>query len=55
MPGMLSDEGISNSFRVFWKYLTDSPVRGKMKRMNQFFNDNKEYFVYGIYVDRKPV
>jgi ubiquinone/menaquinone biosynthesis C-methylase UbiE len=49
MLEMLSDEGITNSFKVFSKYLTNSEVRKRMNLINSTFKDYPEYFGYGIY------
>lgn len=53
MRGMISDEGLMNSFEVMFKYFTNSAVRKRMNRLNKFFKDNPEYFGYGIYVGSK--
>jgi len=52
-PGMIRDEGLSNSLRVIKKYLTDSKVRKRMNSMNKFFKRNEDIFGYGIYTMKK--
>jgi SAM-dependent methyltransferase len=52
-PGMIKDEGVSNSIRVIRKYLTDSKVRTRMNTMNKFFKRNEDIFGYGIYTMTK--
>ncbi len=37
MFGMLADEGLTNTARVLYKYLSDARIRRRMKRMNRFF------------------
>jgi len=52
-PGMIKDEGLSNSIRVIGKYLTDSKIRKRMNTMNRFFKKNEDIFGYGIYTMKK--
>lgn len=52
-PGMIKDEGLSNSIRVIKKYLTDSRVRTRMNTMNRFFKANEDVFGFGIYTMTK--
>jgi len=52
-PGMIKDEGLSNSIRVIGKYLTDSKIRTRMNTMNRFFKRNEDIFGYGIYTMEK--
>ena len=52
-PGMIKDEGLSNSIRVIRKYLIDSKVRVRMNTMNRFFKRNEDIFGYGIYTMTK--
>jgi ubiquinone/menaquinone biosynthesis C-methylase UbiE len=53
LRGMLGSEGPANMGRVIWRYMTNKRVRDRMKTMNRFFEENAEYFGYGIYVARK--
>jgi len=39
----------ANTARVFSKYLTNSEVRNRMRRINATFVDYPQYFGYGIY------
>jgi len=51
--GMLGSEGLVNTSRVMWKYVTDTRIRTRMSTMQRFFREHAEYFGYGIYVTRK--
>lgn len=53
MSGMLSDEGFKNTMNIMLTYLTNSKVRARMKKLNDFINANHEYFGYGIYICKK--
>jgi len=48
-PGMIRDEGFSNTLRIIRKFLTSSEVRIRMNTMNRFFKKNEDIFGYGIY------
>jgi hypothetical protein len=50
---MLADEGLVNSTRVMFKYMTNAGIRKRMSTMSRFFRDHAEYFGYGIYTGRK--
>jgi ubiquinone/menaquinone biosynthesis C-methylase UbiE len=52
-PGMIRDEGLSNSIRIIRKFLTDSKVRSRMNSMDRFFSKNQKIFGYGIYTMTK--
>lgn len=52
-PGMIRDEGLSNSIRITKKFLTDSKVRNRMNTMDKFFKKNQNIFGYGIYTMTK--
>jgi len=53
MPSMLSDEGLLNTAKVMFKWLTKTRIRKRMTTIDRFFRDNAEYFGYGLYVGRK--
>jgi len=53
MVGMLADEGLGNTSKVMFKYLTNSRIRKRMSTMSRFFREHADYFGYGIYTGRK--
>jgi SAM-dependent methyltransferase len=53
MAGMLADEGLINTSKVMFKYVTNTRIRKRMSTMNRFFRDHADYFGYGIYAGRK--
>ena len=53
MAGMLADEGLMNTSRVMFKYVTNSRIRKRMSTMSRFFREHTDYFGYGIYTGRK--
>ena len=50
---MLNDEGVINTSKVMFKYLTNARIRKRMNTMNRFFKEHNNYFGYGIYTGRK--
>ncbi|MDZ7261687.1 MAG: methyltransferase domain-containing protein [candidate division KSB1 bacterium] len=53
MRNMLSNEGLINTGRIMFKYLTNARIRTRMNTMSQFFKDHADCFGYGIYTGRK--
>jgi ubiquinone/menaquinone biosynthesis C-methylase UbiE len=53
LKGMFADEGFSNSMRIITRYLRNAKIRKRMDVLQRFFQDNQQYFGYGIYVGRK--
>ena len=53
ISGIVADEGIVNGFKIMFKYLANSGIRARMKRLNNFFKAYPEYLGYGIYVGTK--
>jgi SAM-dependent methyltransferase len=53
LRGMAHDEGLANTLNIMFKYMTKSRIRRRMSTMNRFFNENGEYFGYGIYTGSK--
>jgi ubiquinone/menaquinone biosynthesis C-methylase UbiE len=53
MVGMLADEGLINTSKVMFKYITNSRIRKRMSTMSKFFREHADYFGYGIYTGRK--
>jgi len=53
MAGMLADEGLINTSKVMFKYVTNTQIRKRMSTMNRFFREHADYFGYGIYTGRK--
>ena len=51
--GMVSDEGIINGIRIVVKFIMDSRIRARMRRLNAFFDKYPEYLGYGIYIGTK--
>ncbi len=49
MSGMLADEGLVNTSKVMFKYMTNTRIRKRMSTMSRFFRDHADYFGYGIY------
>jgi len=53
MRGMITNEGLMNTFKIALRYATNGRVRKRMMTMNRFFKEHANYFGYGIYVGRK--
>lgn len=53
MGNMFGDEGMINTLRIMYKYLTDSRVRQRMNILNRNFNKYSDFFGYGIYIVKK--
>jgi ubiquinone/menaquinone biosynthesis C-methylase UbiE len=53
MSAAIADEGVYNTLRMMFRYLTDRRVRTRMKTINRFFREHPEYFGYGIYIATK--
>ncbi len=53
MRGMLTDEGLANTGKIMFKYLTNSSIRKRMNIIDTFFQEHDDYFGYGIYVGKK--
>jgi ubiquinone/menaquinone biosynthesis C-methylase UbiE len=53
MAGMLASEGLINTGKVMFKYMTNSRVRKRMSTMSRFFREHADDFGYGIYTGRK--
>lgn len=53
MLAMLADEGLVNTSKIMFKYITNARIRKRMNTMNKFFKDHSDYFGYGIYTGRK--
>jgi ubiquinone/menaquinone biosynthesis C-methylase UbiE len=50
---MINDEGIINGLKVIYKYLTNSGIRKRMLKLNNFFIKYPEFIGYGIYISNK--
>ncbi len=55
MRGMVEDEGIANGIKVMLKYITNSRIRTRMMKLNNFFKHYPEYIGYGIYIGSKYI
>jgi ubiquinone/menaquinone biosynthesis C-methylase UbiE len=53
LAGIMADEGALNGIRILYKFLSDSRIRARMRRLNAFFNTYPEYLGYGIYIGSK--
>jgi len=53
MIGMFTDEGIENGLNVIYKYFTNSGIRKRMIKLNNFFKKYPEYIGYGIFISTK--
>jgi ubiquinone/menaquinone biosynthesis C-methylase UbiE len=53
ISGIMVDEGAINGMRIMYRFLVDSRVRARMRRLNAFFNKYPEYLGYGIYIGSK--
>jgi ubiquinone/menaquinone biosynthesis C-methylase UbiE len=53
MRGMLRDEGILNSCKVMFRYVTHARIRKRMTSLNRLFKAHLEYFGYGLYICTK--
>jgi len=53
MVGMLANEGLINTSKVMFKYMTNSRIRKRMSTMRRFFREHADDFGYGIYTGRK--
>lgn len=51
--GMVADEGLINTSKIMFRYLTNGRVRTRMRTMDKFFKEHDQYFGYGIYVGKK--
>jgi ubiquinone/menaquinone biosynthesis C-methylase UbiE len=51
--GMVKDEGIINGLRVIYKYISNSKIRGRMQRLDNFFKSYPEKMGYGIFIGTK--
>jgi len=47
---MIADEGVSNSIRIFSKFMRKKYIRSRMRKLRSFFRKNKEYTGYGIFI-----
>ena len=53
MKDMISDEGFRNTLSVMYNYITNSKIRARVKKLNNFILSHPEYFSYGIYICKK--
>jgi ubiquinone/menaquinone biosynthesis C-methylase UbiE len=53
MKSMIADEGLSKMFNVMFKYIGNSRIRNRMKKLNKFILSYPQYFGHGLYVCRK--
>jgi ubiquinone/menaquinone biosynthesis C-methylase UbiE len=53
MMSMLADEGLVNTSKVMFRYMTNSRIRRRMRTMSGFFGEHADYFGYGVYTGRK--
>ena len=53
LSGIVADEGLINGIRILSKFLVDSRIRARMRKLNAFFNTYPEYLGYGIYIGSK--
>lgn len=53
MLGMIEDEGVVNGLKIMFKYLTNSKIRKRMMKLDNFFKSHPEYIGYGIYLGKK--
>lgn len=53
MMGTFKDEGIMNGLRIMYKYIAKPKIRARMKKLHNFFKQNKDMVGYGIYLTRK--
>ena len=53
MYGMLRDEGLFNGIKVVWKYISNSRIRKRMMKLDNFFKSYPEYIGYGIFISNK--
>jgi SAM-dependent methyltransferase len=53
MLGMLAVEGLINSSKIMFRYVTNARIRKRMNTMNKFFKDHSDYFGYAIFTGRK--
>ena len=49
----ISVEGLINTGKVMFKYMTNSRIRKRMSTMRRFFREHADDFGYGIYTGRK--
>jgi ubiquinone/menaquinone biosynthesis C-methylase UbiE len=53
ISGIIKDEGVVNGIKIMFKFMTDSRIRARMQRLNNFFRTYQEYLGYGIYIGKK--
>ncbi len=53
IKSMIADEGLSKMFNVMFKYIGNSRIRNRMKKLNKFILSNPQYFGHGTYICNK--
>jgi ubiquinone/menaquinone biosynthesis C-methylase UbiE len=53
IKSMIVDEGFSKMFNVMFKYVGNSRIRNRMKKLNKFILSNPQYLGHGLYICRK--
>lgn len=53
MKSMIADKGISKMFNVMFKYIGNSRIRNRMKKLNKFILSYPQYFGHGTYICKK--
>ncbi len=53
MSGMIKDEGIGGGIFFFYKYLSNTSIRKRMIKLDNFFKKYPEFIGFGIYISKK--
>lgn len=53
LRSMLADEGLVNTSKVMFRYLTNSRIGKRMRTMSRFFREHADHFGYGVYAGTK--